>query len=319
LFARPYVAGDKIDDALEVSWTLLQGAGILTSLDLLAEEVRTDARVQANRRCYLDLIERIAQDPRFPSADRRPTVSVKLSSFTRTPLERGGDGADCRAAMEEIAARARERQVALTIDMEDHHWTDFTLELAKDLFGRGFDVGTVLQSRLHRTERDLAGIPPGMRVRMVIGIYLEPPALALTDKRGMKERLLEGALELLEKGVYVEFATHDEVVLERFLREATEVRRVRPDQFEIQMLYGVPRARILSDILAGRLGASGGLHPKVRLYVPFATDWDQATAYCRRRLKANPHLMLYVARNLLGALRGHRPGLSQYLAENGAA
>jgi hypothetical protein len=49
--------------------------------------------------------------------------------------------------------------------------------------------------------------------------------------------------------------------------------------------------------------------------VPFATAWDQATAYCRRRLQSNPDMAVYVARNLLSMLRGRRPGLAQYVGD----
>ena len=48
-------------------------------------------------------------------------------------------------------------------------------------------VGTVLQSRLYRTEADvdsLAGL--GAHVRLCIGIYRVPPPLAMQKKRELK-------------------------------------------------------------------------------------------------------------------------------------
>jgi proline dehydrogenase len=311
-FARPYVAGDRLEDALAVAAALAKDAGIVTTLDLLAEEVKDEARVRANRATYLEMVRAIASDRRFLTPRERPTVSVKLSSSTVSPLDRGGDARGAREAAEELAAEARRLGVPLTIDMEDHSWTDFTLELAIDLFRRGFDVGTVLQTRLHRTEQDLARIPEGMRVRMVIGIYLEPTEIALTEKPGMKERLLRQSARLLERGVYVELASHDETVLARFFSETIRTRSIGGERYEIQMLYGVPRAPILAEILAGRLSTPDRVPPTVRLYVPFATAWDQATAYCRRRLANNPNMIGYVVRNLFTTLWGSRPGLDQY-------
>ncbi|MFO0980614.1 MAG: proline dehydrogenase family protein [Planctomycetota bacterium] len=306
-FARPYVAGSSLEAGLLVAERLLE-SGVRTTLDLLAEGVRTEARVQENIRVYEQMIDGVAA--RFADAETRPTISLKPSSYTLDPLDarEGATANGSREAIAHLAEHAHERGVALTLDMEDRRWTDFTIDLANEMFARGYDFGTVLQARLHRTEHDLARIPPGMRVRMVIGIYREPAELALTEKPAMKQRLLAQAAALLQRGVHVELATHDEQCIERFLREVVPQSGVGCDRFEIQMLYGVPRARLIERILDGKLFRDGGRAPVVRLYVPFATSWDQATAYCRRRLKANPSIGVYVARNLLGSLVGKPPG-----------
>lgn len=312
LFARPYVAGEGLESALAVSRRLLAEAGVVTTLDLLAEELREEELVRANRATCLAMVRGVAAEQAFRAPRERPSVSLKLSSFTTAPLDRGGDGAGCREAAEEIAAEAKRLGVALTIDMEDRHWTDFTLEVALDLFRRGHDVGTVLQTRLHRTASDLARIPEGMRVRMVIGIYLEPASVALTDKPEMKRRLVDQSATLLDRGAYVEFASHDEACVRRFLADVVVPRRLGGERYEVQMLYGVPRAQLLGEIATGRLTPPERAAPLVRLYVPFATEWRQATAYCRRRLRNNPGMASYVLLNLLQSLRGRAPGISQY-------
>lgn len=311
-FARPYVAGDSLEQALTVAHRLFHGAGIVTTLDLLAEEVRDEERVRANQATYVDMIRTVANDRRFSTPRDRPTLSLKLSSFTTAPLDRGGDARGSREAAEALAVEARRLGVPLTIDMEEHHWTDFTLAAAIDLYRRGFDVGAVLQTRLHRTAADLKRIPEGMRVRLVIGIYLEPAEIALTDKAAMKERLLQQAGELLDRGAYVEFATHDERCLRRFFAEVVRPRGLGGERYEAQMLYGVPRGALLAEILSGRLSPPERAAPPVRLYVPFATAWDQATAYCRRRLRNNPNMAKYVLVNLLQIARGRSPGIGQY-------
>jgi hypothetical protein len=161
------------------------------------------------------------------------------------------------------------------------------------------DVGTVLQSRLHRTEEDLERLPVGMRVRLVIGIYAEDESIALTDKPAMKERLLVYAARLLERGCRVEFATHDERTLERFLREVAPGHEA---DCEIQMLLGVPRRPFAKRMLAGEFGAT----VPFRLYVPFATSWDAATAYLRRRMRESPSMMWLVLRNLFSAQKANQ-------------
>ena len=227
----------------------------------------------------------------LPAAEL-PTVSMKPSSYTTRPLQDGGDAQGSREAMFAIARRAEEKGVAVTVDMESRHWTDFTLETLQQMHAEGMrHVGAVLQTRLHRTEADLEALPPGMRVRLVIGIYREPAEVALTDKAAMKERMLQFAGQLLQAGHFVEFATHDETCVRRFLGEVVPAAGVGPDRFEVQMLYGVPRDRFLADLRQKGIRA--------RLYVPFALSWEMAIQYLRRRLDEYPAMALLVSKNLI--------------------
>jgi proline dehydrogenase len=284
-FAAPYVAGESVEEALDVAARLLERKNVLTTLDLLGESVTDEAQVDSNVEIYEELIRAIARDDRFSTAKSRPTVSLKPSAFTT------GEQRRVIEPIQRIADTARRSNVALTIDMEDRRWTDLTLELAVDLFQRGFDVGTVLQTRLNRTESDLARIPPGMRIRLVIGIYPEPPEAAISDKQEMKLRMIEYAKVLLAKNVFVEFGTHDEPCIERFARE---VAPLAPERCEVQMLLGVPRSTLQDRLQSGEAG------PKlpVRLYVPFAIGWKDATAYLRRRMDESPSMVWLVLRNL---------------------
>jgi len=301
-FARPYVAGDSLEQGLEVTRRLLAGRRVLTTLDLLSEGITTDAAVEGVRAMYRQMIESCAT---FENPAERPTVSLKPSSFTTTPLDRFPDATPVGSAeaIRECVALAQERSVALSIDMEDHHWTQWTLDLANELWAEGVrHVGVVLQTRLHRTEQDIANLPQGMRVRLVIGIYNEPAEIAIRDKKEMKERMLRAAKTLLERGHYVEFATHDMACIKRFLQDVVPAVGVAPDRFEVQMLYGVPMQAFQDRILQGAFGPAA----RVRLYVPFATSWKHALAYCRRRLHENPSMAMAVGRNLGRVVTGRR-------------
>lgn len=286
-FARPYLAGVHAASALETAARLYERDGRLTTLDLLGEAVTVPEQVEKNERTYLEVVELVAGDSRFAHAPHRPSISIKPSAFTAGARE------EAFVPIRRIVERARELRVAVTIDMEDHPWTDPTLEHAIRLYEEGFDVGTVLQSRLHRTGADLERIPEGMRVRLVIGIYPEPAEIALTDKKQMKLRLLDLAKRLLERGGRVELGTHDDAVVERYLAEVVPA---APERCELQILLGVPREKLLSRLAAGELGP---IIP-VRIYVPFATDMNEATAYLRRRLAESPNMAWLVLRNLLG-------------------
>lgn len=288
-FAKPYVAGDSLEQAMGVVQKLFRERGLLATLDLLAEDIRTDEQAARNLDTYLRMVDAVASCDLSPEA--RPTLSCKPSSYTTRPLHEGGDAAGSYAALQRIAARASDRGVALSIDMEGRHWTDFTLDALRRLHADGHrHVGAVLQTRLHRTEQDLEALPPGVRVRLVIGIYREPAEIALVDKPAMKERLLTFAERLLQRGHYVEFATHDDAFVRRFVEQVVPRAGVGPDRFEVQMLYGVPRERFLADLRRQGIRA--------RLYVPFALSWDMAIEYLRRRLDEYPAMVGLVTKNL---------------------
>lgn len=286
-FAKPYVAGDSLAKAMDVVVKLRKDRGLLSTLDLLAEDITLPEQVERNLQAYRDMVDATAKlDPQD-----RPTLSLKPSSYTTSPLHEGGDAAGSREAMLEIARRAAEANVDVSIDMEGRHWTDFTLETLRVMHDEGLhNVGCVLQTRLNRTAKDIDELPKGMRVRLVIGIYKEPSDIALTEKPAMKDRMLEFAERLLERGHYVEFATHDVAYVRRFLEEVVPRVGASQDQFEIQMLYGVPRDRFLTDMM--RQGI------KARLYVPFALGWDLAIEYLRRRLDEYPAMMWLVTKNM---------------------
>lgn len=289
-FASPYVAGDSLDKAMAVVHKLKRERDLLATLDLLAEDIRTPAQVQQNLDTYLRMVDAVAVAD-MPAA-ARPTLSLKPSSYTTAAMQHGGDAAGSFAAMLQIVRAAAAKQVAVTIDMESRHWTDFTLDALHKIHAEGHrHVGCVLQTRLHRTEKDIDALPKGQRVRLVIGIYREPADQALVDKPAMKDRMLSFAERLLQRGHYVEFATHDDTYVRRFLEQVVPRTGAGKDRFEVQMLYGVPRDRFLADLR--RQGVTA------RLYVPFALSWDLAIQYLRRRLDEYPAMVWLVTKNLL--------------------
>jgi proline dehydrogenase len=276
---------------MAVAASLVEQRGLRTTLDLLAEDIPDSVTAMRNVDTYLQMVESAASDPRFARREDRPTVSMKLSSYTTDPLEDGGRAIGAAEAVRAIAEHAAARDVELTLDMESRHWTDFTLDLIDRLHGEGHrHVGAVLQTRLTRTRSDLDRLPDGVRVRLVIGIYQEPESVATTDKAVMKWRMLEYADLLLRRGHFVEFATHDEAVIRSFVDDVVPRTGAGTDRFEIQMLYGVPRERLLMELRGRGIAA--------RLYVPFALGWPMAIAYLRRRLDEYPAMMWLVAKNL---------------------
>ncbi|RME76292.1 MAG: hypothetical protein D6785_13965 [Planctomycetota bacterium] len=300
-FSKPYLGGYSLEEALEVARQLYQTKGILSTIDLLGEEVENKQKALENRNVYLKVIEELGH---FDMASR-PTLSFKPSSITypTSVNEKKGelhvDESFLRENIKCLLEKGKEAKVGLTMDMEDHRWTELTLEVYLEFLKEGYDFGTVLQTRLFRTKEDIERIPSNGRIRLCIGIYEEPPEIALQDTHEMKEKMVEYGKVLLDKDVYLELATHDEQLIHRFLKEIY-LENPKKD-FEIQMLLGVPREKIQQKLVEGSF--LPGLAPlKVRLYVPFAQNFKDGVAYCRRRLLSNPHMISYGIRNLFGRM-----------------
>jgi len=283
VFAAPYVAGDSLEKALAVADRLYQDRGIQTTLDILGEAEKTEIKVRQAVDAYLHAVE-----------------AVKSRSYCTISIKPGQWGYYvspdlCRRNIEEMAAACQAAGRGLTVDMEDTDITDFTIGLYSELKPKYPILGTVIQSRLYRTDKDLDAFDGlNANIRTVIGIYNVPAALAMTRKRDMKEALLRQSLILLERGHYVCFATHDT----EYIRKAWQAFRdkgIPRDRYEFQMLLGVPRDNLIQEL------RSAG--ETVRLYVPFASDWDDAIAYLRRRMIESPSMAALVLKNL--AIRHH--------------
>ena len=55
-FAKPYVAGDSLEKAMAVVAGLRAERGLLSTLDLLAEDIREPEQVRRNLEAYLDMV-----------------------------------------------------------------------------------------------------------------------------------------------------------------------------------------------------------------------------------------------------------------------
>ena len=222
-------------------------------------------------------------------AAERPHVSL---SFKPGHFGHHVDPALCERQVRALAAHCETQGTRLTIDMEDVDVTDAALDLYRRLKPEFHGLGIVLQSKLFRTAADVESLQGlGARVRLCLGAYDVSADAGHRDRAEAKANFLRLLPRLLDVAAIVEIATHDAAVIDR-TRELLVQRNVPRERVEFQMLLGVPR-RKLQDALV----ADGGA---VRLYVPYAESWDDATAYLRRRLVETPSLAGLVLRNLFG-------------------
>ncbi len=271
---RRFIAGETLAEELDVC-AQLQQQGVSSTLDHLGENVTIPAEAAASRDAYLEALRQIAERG-LPS-----TVSIKLTQFG---LDLGEDV--CLANVRALAAKARETNSRVEIDMESSAYTDRTLAVAQAIGAEYSCVRSVIQAYLHRSAADVdrmnaAGIP----VRLCKGAYDEPPSIAFAEKLGVDRNYVVLMKTLLDRGAYPAIATHDERIIGEAFRYVRE-RKIAADKFEFQMLYGIRRD------LQKRIIDFGF---RLRVYVPYGTEWYP---YFMRRLAERPANAWFLARNL---------------------
>ena len=278
IIARPYVAGDSLQKALDKDDDLWSTKHIMSTVDLLGEDVNTTEEIEEMVQIYLTLLDGLKDKAKQATVSLKPTaLGVNFSEEL------------CIKNLTRILDKAKEYGILITIDMENSPYTDQTLQLYSKLKPNYDQLATVLQTRLFRTEKDIENLPPHSNIRLCIGIYKEGKDIAYQKKSEMKEKLVFYIEPLHEKGHFIAVATHDEGIVRRILALAKE-KNITPQQMEFQFLLGVPRDKLHKEI------QEQGFN--VRQYVPFATKKKYATAYALRRFDENPHMAIYVLNNL---------------------
>jgi proline dehydrogenase len=282
IFAGRYIAGETQAEAL-AKLTELAERGFSGIFDILGEGSAGEAHARSAAADYERGAEALA------AAGLDAYISIKPTHMGLPPD--GGSPADEELPYElysKLAKRCAELGIFMRVEMEDHPTTDATLRIFERLRERFDNVGIVLQSRLFRTPDDIAKLAPGpLDVRMVKGIYLEPEAIAHTEKGAISDAFVACCRALLERGnVKLRLATHDAELGRELVALLREFGLDRSD-YEFQVLLGV------QEELWNSWREEG--HP-VRVYVPFGPEWR---SYSQRRLRKNPDLFRAVLRDLL--------------------
>lgn len=275
-FARRFIAGEGVDEAIEAARPL-QSRGLLLTLDSLGESVSTSEEALAATREYLRLLHAITES----GIERN--ISLKL-----TQLGLDVDRATCVDNIRRILVPAAEKGFFVRIDMEDSSHTQVTLDVFETLWTHEHrNIGIVLQSYLHRTDDDLERVLAlGARVRLVKGAYREPATVARQSRSDVDAAYVRQMKALLDRGHYPAIATHDEAMIDATTAYAG-MRGIGQDRFEFQMLYGIRRD------LQTRLVDRGY---RVRVYLPFGRQWFP---YFMRRLGERPANVISVLANLV--------------------
>lgn len=277
---KRFVAGITVDDVVETTRNLA-AQGLLSTVDRLGEDVTSEGDADQTVADYLELLDRIASADLTSSVE----VSVKLSAVGQALPVGGTQRAVERART--ICRRAADIGTTVTLDMEDHTTTDLTLAAVRELREQFPSVAVVLQSYLRRTAEDCRAMAyAGSRVRLCKGAYREPADVAFATRAEVDRSYVRLMRSLVTSEATPLFATHDPRLIDIATSLLTETSR-SAGSYEFQMLLGVRPEEQL------RLASEGH---KVRVYVPYGTDW---WGYLMRRMAEKPANLALFTRSLL--------------------
>lgn len=280
-FAKDYVAGSTIEDAVNLSRDL-NLKGMETTFDFLGEYITDIKEATPFKDECLKIIETIKVEKIVGN------ISVKPSAM--------GLLIDPEAAyrnMREVVAKGAELDVFVRIDMENTESLKGTLDMYRRLRDEFPDhVGTAIQSYMRSSNNDVEALSDKhMNFRLIKGIFIVSRQEAWKDMELVTRNYVQLLDQMLGHGAYVGIATHDE----KLYFEAQKLIRkygLKREQYEFQMLLGVDP--VLRDLIV----AEGH---RLRIYVPYGKEW---LGYSRRRLLENPN----IARAALGQMMSGKGG-----------
>ncbi|WP_433744256.1 proline dehydrogenase family protein [Falsibacillus pallidus] len=274
--AARFVAGEAIRQAVDVIKDLNR-KGLVVTIDYLGEFVDNEREANEMADNCIDAIKAIGRE-RLNSQ-----LSLKMTSM-------GMDISDELVLnnMRRILEAAKENGVFVTIDMEDYSRCQKTIEIFKQLKSEYDNIGTVIQAYLYRTEKDMEDLNAySPNLRLVKGAYKESPEVAFPLKKDVDDNYKKIIKMHLLNGNYTAVATHDDSMIE-YTKQIVKEHNIPKDQFEFQMLYGIRPERQLELVNEGY---------KMRVYVPYGTDWY---GYFMRRLAERPANVAFVLKGVIG-------------------
>jgi len=272
LFSKKYIAGKTLQSAVNLV-KVLNAKGILATLDVLGESVKTREEAIEAKNKAMEVLDAIVKNKLNANLSIKPTqmgLAIDKELAYKQILE--------------LVKKASEINNFVRIDMEDSPYTDLTFEVYKKIYEEYNNVGVVLQAYLKRTFNDTILLNKlGTNYRLCKGIYIEPSTIAYKDKQAIRDNYLKCLELMLKNGNYVGIATHDKYLIDKSY-ELIKSLNVPRDMFEFQMLLGV------REDLRDKINKDGY---KIRIYVPYGEDWYK---YSIRRLQENPNIAGHIVK-----------------------
>ncbi len=273
--ARRFIAGETIDE-IASPISSLNKKGMSVTLDFLGESVTSESLVESTLTTYKKLFDLIR------SQNLNANVSVKLTAL-------GLDISEETARRSLLSLLDYAGDIFIRLDMEGSSYTQRTLDLFMSIWNERaamHNMGVVIQSYLHRSERDIRMLNSiGARVRLCKGAYKESAPAAFVNKEEVDSNFVLLMKLLLKEGYYPGIATHDTRMIDATISYAKEM-NISSNDFEFQMLYGVRRS-LQEDIIKQGY--------RLRIYTPFGDYWYP---YTMRRLAERPSNLMFALKSI---------------------
>ncbi len=225
-FANPYIAGDKLSEAVQKAKDL-NSNGIMGTMDVLGEHnTLKEQAIESTNECIqvLDAINQYKLDS---------NLSLKL---TQLGLQMDIDF--CKENLFRILDAARKYNIFVRIDMEDSACTEDTLKLYEMSREYYPNCGVVIQAYMRRSYADVERLTKQKaNFRLCKGIYVEPEEIAYKKKEEINQNFLKILRLMLDNKAYVGIATHDDAVVNGAYKILDEF-KLKKEEYEFQMLLG---------------------------------------------------------------------------------
>jgi len=277
IFAKKYIAGPNLSDAVKVTLDLMNNGGCST-IDVLGEFVTTKEKALHEFNMIDKVLDAINEN--------------KLKSYLSIKPTSLGMGLDFEFGYENIfqlVDKANKLGIFVRLDMENSPYTDNTLKMYKLFRDNGYsNIGFVIQAYMKRSENDVKSLLDYKpNIRLCKGIYNESPDIAFKDYNEIRKNYIKLLELMLDNNLYVGIATHDEFLINYAIKQIKD-RSLKREEYEFQMLLGVRENRRDELLKEGH---------NLRVYVPFGVDWY---GYSIRRLKENPQMAGHIFKSIFG-------------------
>ncbi len=276
---KRFVAGEKLDDALEVTKKLNE-RNITVTLDHLGENVKEKRDSYNATRHYKKAMRELSKVNKETGMDN--SISIKLTQIGLLI-----DKDYCYKNAEKIIKAAKKYRIRIEIDMESFDEVEDTIDIYRKLKKKKKDTAVCVQSYLYRTVndvKDLEDIKPILR--LVKGAYKESDDVSFQSKKEVDKNYKKLMKYMIKSDKITPLiGTHDEDMI-NYVTKRTIDGKIDIDSFEFETLYGIKNK--LRDMLAD-LGFN------IRVYTPYGEDWYP---YFMRRLAERPANVFFLMKNL---------------------
>ncbi len=276
VFAKQWIAGDSIDDALKSS-KLSYKNGRHAIVNKLGEYHKSKTQINKTVKEYQKIVSS------FRKWKVRGAISVKPTQIGLSISKK-----ECIRNFQILIKKAASSHIFLWIDMESSDHTDETIEIYYHLFARYERLGIAIQANLKRTKNDLIDLlEHGAKIRLVKGAYKENSRIAFQSKEKVDGNYASLMKILFKNGNEFGIATHDSKMIDLAISLSKKYKR----KFEFQMLKGIRDE--LKPILIKK-------HFVVSDYIPYGTNW---LPYSIRRVKERKRNILLLGSSFFQAHR----------------